>query len=40
MLWDGWSHVEPPVSKESRVWQWEEGAVMKCSRKNSELMKH
>jgi len=30
----GWmeSYVEPPVCKESRVWQWEEGAVMKCSR--------
>jgi len=33
----GWveSCVEPPVCKESIVWQWEEGAVLKCSRYES-----
>jgi len=38
----GWmeSYVEPPVCKESRVWQWEEGAVLKCSRNESQLIKY
>lgn len=33
----GWleSCVEPPVCKESRAWQLEEGAVLKCSRNES-----
>jgi len=33
----GWveSCVEPPVCKESRVWHWEKGAVLKCRRNES-----
>jgi len=35
-LQDGWSHVlSLQCVLESRVWQWEEEAVLKCSRNES-----